>query len=236
MRKTAVLVFLSHLVCQGLAGQSLRSFPLLNSRNPAAQAQLPWLETGDSTRNEHVNLRLWQQLLWGFEALENHWYDSSCKALLLDLHDTLHGLQDANTVVLWQTDSLITLETHAEWLGAYLSLSVHRTTVNTRSGRIHFEAGGDDAIRKRIFGEYGKAMARRRKKVLRSHLRDFRKISDNDLELLRIIRSECKEMAEEPEIWRDERGFCIRLDCALPHALAAWDKEIVYIIPTHLLD
>jgi hypothetical protein len=221
---------------QPLSAQVLRSFPLVNSHNKQAQAQLPWLETGDSVRNERINLRLWQQLLWGFEALENYWKDSSCQSLLFDLHDTLHGLQDANTVILWQNDSLITFETNAEWLGAYLSHSVHRTTVNARSGRIQYDAGADDALRKKIMADHGKAMMRRRNKILRTHLRDFRKISGNDRELLGIIRSECKEMAAQPEMWRDERGFCVRLDCALPHAFAAWDKEIVYIIHDYLLD
>lgn len=235
MRKSAVLAFLFCLAWQSLAAQSLRSFPLLNSRNPAAQAELPWLETGDSSRDERVNLRLWQQMLWGFESLENYWNDSSCQALLLDLHDTLHGLQDASARILWENDSLITFETQAEWLGAYLSHTLHRATVDRRSGRILYDSGADSAHRHQVMTGHYKAMQRYRRKALREHLRELKKLSGNDRELLSIVRSQCEEMPTQPEIWRDARGICVRLGCELPHAFAAWDKEITFVVPADAL-
>jgi len=124
------MLFLAH----GMPGQMIRSFPLENSRNPNAQVQLPWLETGDSMRNEAVNKRLWEHMLWGHAALGPDWADSGCAAVLRDLHDTMHGLQDAYTEVLWENDTLISFATHAEWLGTYLSHSLHRVTLHKKSG------------------------------------------------------------------------------------------------------
>lgn len=218
------MVFLVH----GVQGQMIRSFPLENSRNPNAQVQLPWLETGDSARNEAVNKRLWEQMLWGQAALGYDWADSGCAAVLRDLHDTLHGLQDAYTEVLWENDTLISFATHAEWLGAYLSHSLHRVTLHKKSGRIILPLQTADSV---FILPYRKGMQRFRKKSLRKHLDEVKRSSGSDKELLTVIRNECGSLQSQPEQWFDGRGLCFRLDCELPHAFSAWEKEIIFVIP-----
>lgn len=218
------MLFLAH----GMQGQMIRSFPLENSRNPNAQVQLPWLETGDSARNERVNKRIWEHMLWGQAALGPDWADSGCAAVLRDLHDTLHGLQDAFTEVLWENDTLISFATHAEWLGAYLSHSLHRVTLHKRTGRILRPMQTVDSV---FLLPYRKEMQRFRKKSVRKHLDEVKRSLGTDKELLTVIRNECGSLQSQPELWFDSRGLCFRLDCELPHALSAWDKEITFVIP-----
>lgn len=211
-----------------MSGQVVRSFPLQNSRNPKAQVQLPWLETGDPVRDETVNKRIWEHMLWGFEALGPEWSDSTCLSVLRDLHDTLHGLQDANTAVLWENDSLISFETNAEWLGAYLNNSLHRATLHKKTGRILIPMKTADSV---FLLPYQKDMLRFRKKAVRKHLHEVKKLSGQDNELLVTIGNACGGLPSMPESWLDGRGLCFRLDCELPHALSAWDKEITFVIP-----
>jgi len=199
------IVFLVH----GVQGQMIRSFPLENSRNPNAQVQLPWLETGDSARNEAMNKRLWEQMLWGQAALGYDWADSGCAAVLHDLHDTLHGLQDAHTEVLWENDTLISFATNAEWLGAYLSHSLHRVTLHKKSGRIILPLQTADSV---FILPYKKRMQRYRRKAMRKHLREVKSLSGRDNALCALIRNACEELPSTPEQWFDGRGLCFRLD------------------------
>lgn len=222
------MLFLAH----EMPGQMIRSFPLENSRNPNAQVQLPWLETGDSVRNEAVNKRLWEQMLWGQAALAPDWIDSSCAAVLRDLHDTLHGLQDAYTEVLWENDTWVSLETHAEWLGAYLSHSLHRVTIHKGTGQILIPMQTADSV---FLHPYQKAMQRFHRKALRKHQRELRHASGRDQALRGIIGDVCGSIQAAPEQWLDPRGLCFRLDCELPHAFSAWDKEITFVIPWEAL-
>jgi hypothetical protein len=219
-----VMLFLAH----GMPGQMIRSFPLENSRNPNAQVQLPWMETGDSVRNEAVNKRLWEHMLWGHAALGPDWADSGCAAVLRDLHDTMHGLQDAYTEVLWENDTLISFATHAEWLGTYLSHSLHRVTLYKKSGRIILPMQTTDSV---FLLPYQKDMLRYRKKAVRKHLHEVKKLSGQDNALLGSIGNACGGLPSMSESWLDGRGLCFRLDCELPHALSAWDKEITFVIP-----
>jgi hypothetical protein len=233
MRRHVGLSFLLWIGFHGLLGQSVRSFALVHSRNPEAKAQLPWFDLGDSIRNEAVNRRIWVQMLYGYQFLEAHWADSTCSSLLLDVHDTMYGLQDAITRIIWQNDSLITFETHAEWLGVYSSQTLHRATVNKQHGLIQFDADADfDARQDRylIMQTYHRKMLRYRKRAMRRHIREFKKLSNNDRTLLDVIRMQCEGMPWQPEMWRDARGLCISLDCELPHAFAAWNKEITFVI------
>ncbi len=179
-------------------------------------------------RNETVNKRIWEHMLWGQAALGPDWSDSGCAAVLRDLHDTMHGLQDAHTEVLWENDTLISFATNAEWLGAYLSHSLHRVTLHKKSGRIILPMLTADSV---FILPHKKKMQRYRRKAMRKHLREVKSLSGRDNALCALIRNACEELPSTPEQWFDGRGLCFRLDCALPHALSAWDREITFVIP-----